>query len=243
MSTKIYTKAILEEAVKKTKCFSDTFRLLGACIGGNSYQRLRRMIDEYKIDTSHFWDKKSAGIRKAGLCKKKHHSEVLTDGKNRRLGSKQIRRALLESGVPYICDRCKQEQQWFGAELTLQVDHKNGDWRDCRKDNLRFLCPNCHSQTSTFCNNGLGKRCKNCGTKIRSKSTLCKRCSLLPSNCKRKRKVENRPSLRKLLCEVKRCGYVRIGKKYGVSDNAVRKWIQTERRRELLEGETNAALV
>jgi len=34
--------------------------------------------------------------------------------------------------------------------LTLHLDHENGDHRDCRKENLRWLCPNCHTQTATY---------------------------------------------------------------------------------------------
>jgi len=36
-------------------------------------------------------------------------------------------------------------------ELRLQIDHKNGIWKDNREKNLRFLCPNCHSQTAGYC--------------------------------------------------------------------------------------------
>jgi len=50
------------------------------------------------------------------------------------------------------CDICKNESSWQGKELNLQLDHVSGDRKDNSRGNLRLLCPNCHSQTETFCN-------------------------------------------------------------------------------------------
>jgi hypothetical protein len=53
--------------------------------------------------------------------------------------------------------RCGQGPEWNGKTLVLQLDHENGDCTDNRLENLRFLCPNCHSQTETFCR-GMSRR-------------------------------------------------------------------------------------
>ena len=45
--------------------------------------------------------------------------------------------------------------KWMNQQLTLQLDHINGISDDNRKENLRFLCPNCHSQTKTFGGNNI----------------------------------------------------------------------------------------
>lgn len=52
--------------------------------------------------------------------------------------------------IPYICEKCGNDGNWQGQILTLQLDHKNGVNNDHRLENLRWLCPNCHSQTETF---------------------------------------------------------------------------------------------
>ena len=65
-----------------------------------------------------------------------------------------LRRALVEIGRPYKCEECGNPGEWRGRILTLHVDHVDGNRMDCRRENLRFLCPNCHSQTTTFGNRG-----------------------------------------------------------------------------------------
>jgi hypothetical protein len=48
-----------------------------------------------------------------------------------------------------ICEECKISE-WNGKHLVLELDHINGIHTDNRLENLRILCPNCHSQTPTF---------------------------------------------------------------------------------------------
>ena len=61
-----------------------------------------------------------------------------------------IKARMLLLGVPRLCVKCGLGPEWQGEPLTLQLDHINGDGRDGRLENLRFLCPNCHTQTLTY---------------------------------------------------------------------------------------------
>jgi 5-methylcytosine-specific restriction endonuclease McrA len=51
--------------------------------------------------------------------------------------------------LEYKCGKCQRQPMWMNEPLTLELDHINGDPLDDRLENLRFLCPNCHSQTPT----------------------------------------------------------------------------------------------
>ena len=76
--------------------------------------------------------------------------------KNSPLAGQRIKRRLLESGLlPIECatPECPVKTEWKGKRLVLVLDHINGDRTDNRIENLRLLCPNCNSQTETFCRN------------------------------------------------------------------------------------------
>ncbi len=61
-----------------------------------------------------------------------------------------IKRRLIGAGIlKNVCDECGLDQ-WRGKPLSIQIDHRNGIRNDHRLENLRMLCPNCHSQTDTF---------------------------------------------------------------------------------------------
>ena len=68
-----------------------------------------------------------------------------------------LKNRLLKTGRPYVCVVCNLGDSWNGSKLTLQVDHADGDRLNNNADNLRFLCPNCHSQTSTFRGRNIAK--------------------------------------------------------------------------------------
>lgn len=75
--------------------------------------------------------------------------EYYTVGVHR--GSHLARRFKKDNLVPYRCAMCENAGYWMGKELSLQVDHIDGDNTNNILTNIRWLCPNCHTQTDTFC--------------------------------------------------------------------------------------------
>lgn len=60
------------------------------------------------------------------------------------------KRLIAEGFLREKCVWCGNKGQWFNKPITLELDHINGNRKDNNLSNLRILCPNCHSQTSTF---------------------------------------------------------------------------------------------
>ena len=141
---KRYNQQQLIDSVKKNKSIVQVIKDLGYKVnGGSVWRRVKKEIEELKLDTSHF-DK--------GVSKKAKHNikDILTENSifsnTYHLKNKLVNNNLLE----YKCQICNNIGEWLGNPMTLQLDHINGVRDDNRIENLRFLCPNCHSQTDTF---------------------------------------------------------------------------------------------
>lgn len=76
--------------------------------------------------------------------------EILVKNSNYANISSLKKRLINENILEYKCACCGNAGEWNGKPLSLQLDHINGNNRDHRKENLQFLCPNCHSQTNTY---------------------------------------------------------------------------------------------
>jgi hypothetical protein len=128
----------------------------------------------------------------------------------------------------YKCNICNIKD-WLSKSISLELDHINGNNKDNRFENLRLLCPNCHSQTPTFrCKNitkQLDRYCINCINKIYkyNKSGYCKFCI----SKYRQKNILNKPSLIQLQNDLKELKtYEAVSKKYNVSDYCIRNWIK-----------------
>ena len=141
-----YTKEKLADAVSKSLSIQEVARiLLGKSVSGNQHQHIKRMIRKFEIDSNHFLGRRHNLGKPSN--KKKSPDEIFTIGNRQK--SFLLRRALIETNIIYKCLICGINK-WLGRKLNLEIDHIDGNSTDNRKKNLRFLCPNCHSQTHTF---------------------------------------------------------------------------------------------
>lgn len=144
-----YTRDVLAEAVAANNSLSGVLRHFGLKPSGGSYAHIGGLIRKYDLDTSHFTGQGWRRGRTFGLRRSPDDYLRLRGPEEPRAKGPILAKALQAIGRAYRCERCGNAGLWRGVKISLHVDHVNGDRNDCRPDNLRLLCPNCHSQTST----------------------------------------------------------------------------------------------
>jgi Zn finger protein HypA/HybF involved in hydrogenase expression len=208
--------------IKNSKTMSEVLRYFGLENKGNNYHTCKKRISFLKLDSSHFMGKSAASRHSLQMTEYRYKLNLTV---NSMISRNSLKKYLINFKLlNYNCDECKNGNTWNNKILSLQLDHKNGISNDNRIENLRFLCPNCHSQTPTFAGKRLKIKynCKECNVEVstwsKQGSGLCASCSGL-----RKRKT-SRPSKDILEREILEFPLETLGKKYGVSGNAIKKW-------------------
>jgi len=218
-----YEKEKFSNVVKNSLNLSDVARKIGLTAGHGNRQTIKKYIEVYKLDTSHF----IFSIGNEKNFKKRDTKSLLVKGCS--YGTTHLKNRLIKEGLKEKkCEICGQDENWKGEKLTFILDHINGDNRDHRIENLRILCPNCSSVLDTNCGKNVGKYnikskenfCE-CGKKISKKSKSCNKCFSIINK-------KNRPSYGVLINEVEKHGYSATGRKFGVSGNTIKKWTKTQ---------------
>lgn len=218
-------KEKLLNLLKKCNSVKEILEGMNYCYHVHSYKRLKNNMNDNGLGKEYedFKEKSKKRKRKEFALyvknKKKIGKECLVE--NSRTSRQVVKRVVLQHDLlEYKCFNCNVKNKWNGKELVLQLDHINGINNDNRIENLRFLCPNCHSQTETYSGKNNANRCPDCGVRMSSKSIKCRKCSNVDLGKKRRKFEVSKNDLEKLL-ETKTM--VGIGKLFGVSDNAIRK--------------------
>lgn len=210
-----YSKKELEQIIQQ----SNSFRDLAFKLGYKSYSgKLKNFLQEKTInfDTSHF-KRKEITIR----------TEEQIFCENSIVDQKTLRRHFFQlSQSYYYCSICGQKPFWNGKDLTLILDHINGQNKDNRLENLRWVCPNCNQQLDTT--NGKNKHtlikkyyCPECGKEVSKEGCRCQECYAKSKIIK----IQDMPITKEQLKQLIRTKpFTQIGKDFNVSDNAIRKW-------------------
>jgi len=223
----------IQEIIDSSAGFTEVLNKLGYASVGGSYKSLKERISYDNLDVSKLENNR---VNKPLIASKVNYEEILKSGKRCHRGS--LKRYLLKSkSLENKCSKCGINPIWEKEELIMVLDHINGVPDDNRLENLRFLCPNCNSQTATFSGrNGRGYKdikkctkelecdaCQETFIEINSKAGDRKYCSQKCSSLSQ-RKVKDRPTKETLEVEINNNTWSDIGKKYNVSDNTIRKW-------------------
>jgi hypothetical protein len=230
-----FSEANARRAIAQSSCWSDALRLLGYSVKGHNFRTLQKWATKWRIPVDHF--DADAGRRRAARARERPLSELLVKDSTYNRGS--LKRRLLHNGLlEPRCELCGQDDQWCGRPMSLVLDHINGVSNDHRLENLRLVCPNCAATLDTHCGRNLPRErtCPGCGQPFAPRDIRHRYCSQKCSGVVKSiaqrgvahpetRKVE-RPTYEQLMADLCWMSFLAVGRKYGVSDNAIRKWVR-----------------
>jgi hypothetical protein len=226
-----YTESELREVVARSTSLSQVVRHFGLRTAGGNFRQLRRWLETWEISIEHFTLEWSMPPRE-----RRPLEAILVERSTYSRGT--LKHRLYDEGLKQRrCELWGQGEIWLGRRLALILDHVNGVANDNRLENLRIVCPNCAATFDTHCGRqnrklDVEQACSYCGRTFRVRHRGQRYCSRQcgthapkPGHRLAARRVE-RPPYEELVAEVAATSWSAVGRKYGVSDNAVRKWVR-----------------
>jgi hypothetical protein len=239
--------------VALSRSYAETLRRLGMRPAGGNHLTLRRYVEQiWQLSTDHFDPDRARNdaLQKGQIPLSRILVEASTYSRS------HLKARLFKDGLKAReCEFCGQGELWRGERMSLILDHVNGIADDNRLENLQIVCPNCAATLDTHCGrqNRLERdprSCLRCGGEFQPGHASQRYCSRACAS-RRKRSVGPRPERRTvsrppythLVREIGGLGYTGTARRYGVSDNAIRKWLrryERERTREEPPEQTTA---
>lgn len=138
----------LANAVEGSASVRMVLKKLSLVPAGGNYQQVQKAIKELNLDISHFTGQGWRSGRTFEFTPKKELDQILI--KNSDFQSHKLKKRLFRAGLKKpACEICGWAEQAEDGRIPIELDHINGDRYDNRLENLRILCPNCHSLQST----------------------------------------------------------------------------------------------
>lgn len=143
-----WTEGELRSAVSTSLSIRQVLSKLGLKEAGGNYKQIKHFISLFQINTTHFkgraWNKGMVGAFRSTTPLE----NILVRGST--FQSYKLRNKLFKAGIKKpLCEICGWSKQSPDGRIPLELDHINGDHEDNRLENLRILCPNCHSLQPT----------------------------------------------------------------------------------------------
>jgi len=130
-------------------------RKAGRKQAGGNQATLKKKIQEFNIDTSHFtgqlWNKGKTKEEDNRIATQEKYSLEEVFIENSPVTQKVLRGYVERHNIlEYKCQKCGCDGHWQDGIISLEIDHINGNNTDDRIENLHYLCPNCHALTETY---------------------------------------------------------------------------------------------
>jgi hypothetical protein len=237
-----YSEDEARAAVAASNSYADALRRLGMRPAGGNHRTLRKYVEQiWHISVDHFDPDRARNdaLRRPPIAL----SSVMVEGST--YSRAHLKSRLFKEGLKArACELCGQGEMWMGRGMALILDHVNGVANDHRLENLRVVCPNCAATLDTHCGRQnrvecYPRTCLHCGEEFWPAYATQRYCSRYcgvrhrgDGRSQPERRKVSRPPYTHLLREIRDLGYTGTGRRYGVSDNAIRKWVkQYERER------------